>query len=85
MLNGKGDRAFNADSIKGSNPELVFAGATSFMRRTYTRETTGVDIVVSGVPYDLGTTFRSIFLAGPLPMWKHTPMRCWPMAYGCSP
>lgn len=65
MLNGKGDRAFNADSIKGSNPELVFAGATSFMRRTYTRETTGVDIVVSGVPYDLGTTFRPGGRLGP--------------------
>lgn len=49
----------------GSNPELVFAGATSFMRRNYTRDLDGVDVVVSGVPYDLGTTYRPGSRLGP--------------------
>jgi agmatinase len=49
----------------GSTPELVFAGATSFMRRNYSRDLEGVDIVVSGVPYDLGTTYRPGSRLGP--------------------
>lgn len=49
----------------GSNPELVFAGATSFMRRNYSREIEGTDVVVSGVPFDLGTTYRAGSRLGP--------------------
>lgn len=65
MLNGSGDHAITADSPYGSQPELVFAGATSFLRRKYTRETDGVDIVVTGIPYDLGTTYRAGARLGP--------------------
>jgi agmatinase len=61
----EGDRAFVGTSIMGSDPELVFAGATSFCRRRYTRDLTGVDVVVSGVPWDCTTTYRPGARLGP--------------------
>jgi agmatinase len=59
-----GDRAFTGE-ILGSEPELVYAGATSFCRRRYTRELDGVDVVVSGVPFDAATTYRPGARLGP--------------------
>lgn len=61
----KGDRAFMGSSIMGSDPEAVFAGATSFCRRRYTRDLEGVDVVVSGVPWDCTTTYRPGSRLGP--------------------
>ncbi len=60
-----GDRAFVGSSIMGSDPELVFAGATSFCRRRYTRDLEGADIVVTGVPWDSTTTYRPGARFGP--------------------
>lgn len=37
----------------------------SFLRRRYTRDLVGVDVVISGVPYDLGTTNRPGSRFGP--------------------
>ncbi|TFV04467.1 agmatinase, partial [Bacillus stratosphericus] len=53
-----GDGAFRRESLQGSTIENTYAGALSFMRRRYTRDLTGVDVAVSGVPLDLATTFR---------------------------
>jgi agmatinase len=61
----EGDRAFMGSSIMGSDPELVFAGATSFCRRRYTRDLEGADVVVSGVPWDCTTTYRPGARLGP--------------------
>lgn len=66
----EGDRAFAGASfarseIMGSDPELVFAGATSFCRRRYTRDIEGADVVVSGVPWDCTTTYRPGARLGP--------------------
>ena len=60
-----GDAAFRRDGIMGSIVENTYAGALSFMRRTYTRDLDGVDVVVSGVPLDLATTFRPGARLGP--------------------
>ena len=61
----KGDRAFLAKQIKGSSHEATYAGALSFARRCYSRELAGVDVVVSGVPYDCAVTNRPGCRLGP--------------------
>lgn len=60
-----GDAAFRRQSLLGSNIENTYAGALSFMRRNYSRDLNGVDVAVSGVPFDLSTTFRSGSRLGP--------------------
>ena len=60
-----GDGAFRRDSLYGNSIENTYAGALSFMRRKYTRELAGVDVVVSGIPLDLATTFRPGARLGP--------------------
>ena len=60
-----GDGAIRRTSLYGSSIENTYAGVLSFMRRNYTRDLTGVDVVVSGVPLDLATTFRPGARLGP--------------------
>jgi len=52
----------------GERAAPTYAGVLSFMRRPYTRDLTGVDVAVSGVPLDLATTFRSGARFGPAGM-----------------
>ena len=60
-----GDDAFRRGSIKGTRWEPTYAGALSFMRRKYTRDLTGVDIAVTGVPFDQAVSHRSGTRMGP--------------------
>ena len=60
-----GDHAIHRPDLRGYAPESTFAGVLSFMRRRYTRELAGADVVVSGVPLDLATTFRPGARLGP--------------------
>ena len=60
-----GDQAFRRESLYGSESEQCYAGALSFLRRKYSRDLTGVDIAVTGVPLDLATTFRPGARFGP--------------------
>ena len=60
----EGDHAFTGELL-GSLPELVFAGATSFARRRYTRDLDGADVVVTGIPWDSSTTYRPGARLGP--------------------
>ncbi|MDD3266647.1 MAG: arginase family protein, partial [Burkholderiales bacterium] len=59
------DAAVTRKKLKGSNFEMTYGGVTSFMRRNYTKDLTGVDIAVSGVPFDLAVTYRSGGRLGP--------------------
>ncbi|MFZ9034931.1 MAG: agmatinase [Francisellaceae bacterium] len=59
------DAAIRRKALKGSNFEMTYGGVTSFMRRNYTKELSGVDIAVSGIPFDLATTYRSGARLGP--------------------
>ena len=61
----KGDGAIRRTSLYGSSIENTYAGVLSFMRRNYSRDLTGADVVVSGIPLDLSTTFRSGARLGP--------------------
>ncbi|MCG8991104.1 agmatinase [Laribacter hongkongensis] len=60
-----GDGAFRRPGLYGSTIENTYAGALSFMRRNYTRDLTGVDVAVSGIPLDLAVTFRPGARLGP--------------------
>ncbi|MCD8514473.1 MAG: agmatinase [Burkholderiaceae bacterium] len=60
-----GDSAIRRTSLLGRWPENTYAGVLSFMRRNYTRDLAGADLVVSGVPLDLATTFRPGARLGP--------------------
>lgn len=59
------DMAFTRDDPRGPSFELTFGGATSFLRRRYTKDLTGVDIAVTGVPFDQATTNRPGARLGP--------------------
>ncbi|MBV2361357.1 agmatinase [Thalassococcus sp. CAU 1522] len=59
------DHAFTRDDLKGPSFENVFAGAASFLRRRYTKDLTGVDIAVTGLPFDQAVTNRPGTRLGP--------------------
>ncbi len=44
---------------------MTFAGELSFLRRRYTQDIEGADLVVTGVPFDMATTFRPGARLGP--------------------
>ena len=65
MTSTPGDSAFRRNELKGTQWEPTYAGALSFMRRKYTRDLTGVDIAITGVPFDQATSHRSGTRMGP--------------------
>jgi len=60
-----GDQAFRSQSNSEMWQEMTYAGALSFLRRKYSRKLLGVDVVVSGVPYDSSVTNRPGCRFGP--------------------
>ena len=60
-----GDEAFRRENLKGTRFEATYAGALSFMRRKYTRDLTGVDVAITGVPFDQAVSHRSGTRMGP--------------------
>jgi len=61
----QGDQAFRADSLYGRQEELNYGGALSFLRRRYTRDIAGADVVVSGIPFDSAVSYRPGTRFGP--------------------
>jgi agmatinase len=59
------DLAFRRRDLRGGGDEPTYSGAPSFMRRRFTRDLSGVDVAVLGVPYDLGTSNRPGARFGP--------------------
>jgi len=64
-MTNSGDQAFRANSNNERWPEMTYGGALSFLRRRMTRDLSGVDVVVSGVPYDASVTYRPGCRLGP--------------------
>ncbi len=59
------DTAITRDGFKGLSNENTFAGVTSFLRRRYAKDLTGVDLAVTGVPFDQAVTNRPGARLGP--------------------
>jgi len=51
--------------LKGGSWEPTFAGVLSFLRRPYSRDLGGIDVAISGIPYDNATTDRPGTRFGP--------------------
>jgi agmatinase len=62
------DNAFLATDLRGGSLEPTYGGALSFMRRRYSRDLDGVDLVVWGVPFDAGVSNRPGARFGPQAM-----------------
>lgn len=76
------DNAITRESLYGTTPEPTYAGVTSFMRRKYTQDLDGVDVVVTGVPLDTATTNRPGARFGPRGMRAASSIMAWEKPYG---
>jgi agmatinase len=77
-----GDHAITRDDLYGTTPEPTYAGATSFMRRKYTRDLEGVDVAVTGIPLDTATTNRPGARFGPRGIRAASTIMAWEKPYG---
>ncbi|WP_224814931.1 agmatinase [Hasllibacter sp. MH4015] len=59
------DGAVTRQDLKGLAFENAFAGAPSFLRRKYTKDLAGVDVAVTGIPFDQAVTNRPGTRLGP--------------------
>ena len=59
------DNAFTRTEKRGYAFENAFGGATSFLRRTYTKDLTGAHLAITGVPFDQAVTHRAGTRFGP--------------------
>jgi agmatinase len=82
MKKTSNDSAFTRKDLYGSRPEPSFSGALSFLRRNYTRDLEGVDVVVTGVPFDTATTNRPGTRLGPRAIRAASSIMAWERPYG---
>ncbi len=59
------DLAFTRPETRGLAFENAFGGATSFLRRRYSKDLAGVDLAITGVPFDQAVTHRPGARFGP--------------------
>ena len=71
------DQAMTRDSLYGTAAESTYAGITSFSRRRYSRDLRGVDVVVSGVPFDTATSNRPGARFGPRAIRAASVQQAW--------
>ena len=83
-LKKQGDFAITRDSMYGTTNEPTYAGITSFMRRRYTQDLDGVDLVVTGVPLDTATTNRPGARFGPRAIRAASSIISWMRPYGAD-
>ncbi|PPB81626.1 agmatinase [Albidovulum inexpectatum] len=81
------DLAFTRPERRGLAFENTFGGATSFLRRRYTKDLSGVDLVVTGVPFDQAVTNRPGTRFGPRAIREASTLQPFdpPYGWGFSP
>ena len=79
---GQIDLAFTRDDLKGLAFENAFGGATSFLRRKYTKDLKGVDLAVTGVPFDQAVTNRPGTRFGPRAIREASTLQPYDPPYG---
>jgi agmatinase len=84
---GQTDLAITRSTPYGSQAEPTYSGVTSFLRRRYSKDLSGVDVAVIGVPFDVATTGRPGTRFGPRAIRAASAMLAWcpPYAWGFDP
>ena len=75
------DLAFTG-SGRGLAYENAFGGATSFLRRRYTKDLTGVDLAITGIPFDQAVTNRPGTRLGPRAIREASSLQPFDRPYG---
>lgn len=76
------DTAFTRKGNRGYSFENAFGGATSFLRRSYTKDLTGVDLAITGVPFDQAVTHRAGTRFGPRAIREASTLQPYDPPYG---
>jgi len=76
------DMAFTRDDPRGLSFENTFGGTTSFLRRRYSKDLTGVDIAVTGIPFDQAVTNRPGTRLGPRAIREASAIQAFDPPYG---
>ena len=79
---GQVDLAFTREARRGLAFENAFGGATSFLRRRYTKDLAGVDLAVTGVPFDQAVTHRTGARFGPRAIREASALQPYDPPYG---
>ncbi|MDZ4135424.1 MAG: arginase family protein, partial [Paracoccaceae bacterium] len=81
------DMAFTRKGLRGYAAENAFGGATSFLRRRYTKDLTGVDLAITGVPFDQAVTHRAGTRFGPRAIREASTLQPYdpPFGWGTDP
>ena len=76
------DGAFTRTDLKGASAENTFGGACSFLRRRYSKDLTGVDVAITGVPFDQAVTNRPGTRLGPRALREASALQVYDPPYG---
>lgn len=76
------DQAFTRENLRGTSQENTFGGALSFLRRRYTKDLSGVDVAVTGVPFDQAVTNRPGTRLGPRAIREASALQVFDAPYG---
>ncbi|ANW33666.1 agmatinase [Ketogulonicigenium vulgare] len=76
------DQAFTRQSLRGLSHENAFGGAVSFLRRRYSKDLSGVDLAVTGVPFDQAVTHRTGPRFGPRALREASTLQPYDPPYG---
>ncbi|WP_343079314.1 agmatinase [Ostreiculturibacter nitratireducens] len=81
------DVAFTREARQGLAFENAFGGAPSFLRRRYTKDLKGVDLAVTGIPFDQAVTHRPGTRFGPRAIREASTLQPYdpPYGWGFSP
>ncbi len=81
------DLAFTRREAKGLAFENAFGGATSFLRRPYAKDLAGIDLAVTGIPFDQAVTHRPGTRFGPRAIREASTLQPFdpPYGWGFSP
>jgi agmatinase len=76
------DAAFTREDLKGLSFEAAFGGALSFLRRKYSKDLAGVDLAITGIPFDSAVTNRPGTRLGPRAIREATALQVFDPPYG---
>lgn len=76
------DLAFTRNDPRGLAFENAFGGATSFLRRRYTKDLAGIDVAITGIPFDQAVTNRPGTRLGPRAIREASTLQPYDPPYG---